>query len=80
MKLEAPSCETCCLSVHGLKKSGSEIELQYSVPDGWDCLGDGFISASVDFNQEYKYSAFHFLGNQLPSAVFLNTAGEETGI
>jgi hypothetical protein len=60
MKLEAPSCQTCWLSVHGLKKSGSEIELQYSVPDGWYCFGNGFISASDDFNQEYKYSAFHF--------------------
>jgi len=83
MKLEAPSCKTCCLSVHGLKKSGSEIELQYSVPDGWDCFGDGSISASIDFNQEYKYSAFHFWEINSLQRFFLilreNRRGDEWG-
>jgi len=51
------------LSVHGLKESGSEIELQYSVPDGWDRFGDVSVSTSGDLflvSEMFKYSAFHF--------------------
>lgn len=58
--LDALSYQSCCLSVHGLKESGSEIELQYSVPDGWDRFGDAFISTSGDPSNMFKYSAFHF--------------------
>jgi hypothetical protein len=59
--LEALSYQRCCLSVHGLKESGSEIELQYSAPCGWDRFGDVFISTSGHPDRMFEYSAFHFL-------------------